>query len=203
MIHAYNDDYLPIIQAKLASIFELAILVKKIPLDDFANRFISSPICHAFECADPIFILGKSANELLGLILDEDPLLIEEDSFASPEYWLGYTLSYMQWYFNKPYTFLINAFPCSELILYYFPYHEMDVRKSIDLFAARLNLESPLKRLRKEKKLSQKELALLSGIPIRNIKAYEQNKVDISNAQVKTLYSLSKALNCKIEDLLF
>ena len=202
MIHAYNNDALPTIQGKLASMFELAVLIRKIPVDDFAARFTTSPVCHALETADPVFALGKSANELLGLILGEAPLSVETDSFASPEYWLGYTLAYMQWYFNKPYKVLIAAFPCSELLSYYFPYHEMDIRQSVDLFASRLKIESSLKRLRTAKHISQSQLSILSGIPLRNIKAYEQGKIDISKAQAETLYALSKTLNCTIEDLL-
>ena len=83
MIHAYNNDALPTIQGKLASMFELAVLVRKIPVDDFAARFTTSPVCHALETADPVFALGKSANELLGLILGEAPLSVETDSFLA------------------------------------------------------------------------------------------------------------------------
>ncbi len=202
MIHAYNSDCLSIIQNKLASMFELAVLVRKIPIDDFADKLIASPICHALETADPVFALGKSANELLGLVLDEPPLSVETDSFASPEYWLGYTLAYMQWYFNKPYATLIAAFPCRELLQHYFPYHEMDIRQSVDLFASRLSTQSSLKRLRMAKHLSQSQLATLSEVPLRNIKAYEQGTIDISKAQAETLYALAKVLNCSIEDLI-
>ncbi len=202
MIHAYNDDFLPILQSKLASMFELASLVKKMPVDDFAAKFIASPICHSLEIADPVFVLGKSANELLGLVLHEPPLSVETDSFASPEFWLGYTLAYMQWYFNKPYSSLVGVFSCSDLLSYYFPYHEMDIRHSIELFALRLKSKSPLKCFRMAKHLSQSQLAFLSGVALRNIKAYEQGKVDISKAQAETLYALSKTLNCTMEDLI-
>ena len=182
--------------------FEIAVLKKNIPIDDFADRFLNSSVCHAFETADPMLALGKSAIELLSIVLSDTPNAMETDSYASPEYWAGYTLAYMQWYFNKPYKVLIAAFPCSELLSYYFPYHEMDIRQSVDLFASRLKIESSLKRLRTAKHISQSQLSILSGIPLRNIKAYEQGKIDISKAQAETLYALSKTLNCTIEDLL-
>ncbi len=54
----------------------------------------------------------------------------------------------------------------------------------------------------KEKKLSQTELAGISGVSLRAIKAYEQGKLDISKAQGETLYKLSKTLDCSIEDLI-
>ncbi len=202
MIHAYNDDFLPTIQGKLASMFEIAVLKKNIPIDDFAERFLASPVCRALETADPVLALGKSAIELLSIVLGDAPIAIETNSYASPEYWVGYTLAYMQWYFNKPYSQLIAALPCGELLAHYFPYHEMDIRQSIDLFTSGLHPVCALKRLRTAKNLSQRDLSLLSGVPVRNIKAYEQGEIDISKAQADTLYALSKVLNCSIEDLI-
>ena len=202
MIHAYNDDFLPTIQEKLGSMFEIAVLKKNIPIDDFADRFLNSSVCHAFETADPVLALGKSADELLAIVLGETPCATEIDSYASPEYWAGYTLAYMQWYFNKPYSELVAAFPCGELLAHYFPYHEMDIRQSIDLFLSKLHPVCPLKRFRTAKHLSQRGLSLLSDVPVRNIKAYEQGEIDISKAQAETLYALAKVLNCSIEDLI-
>lgn len=202
MIHAYNDDFLPTIQEKLGSMFEIAVLKKNIPIDDFADRFLNSSVCHAFETADPMLALGKSAIELLSIVLSDTPTAMETDSYASPEYWAGYTLAYMQWYFNKPYSELVAAFPCNELLAHYFPYHEMDIRQSVDLFASKLKPTCALKSLRMAKHLSQRDLSLLSGVPVRNIKAYEQGKVEIGKAQAETLYALSKVLNCSIEDLI-
>lgn len=202
MIHAYNDDFLPTIQGKLASMFEIAVLKKHIPIDDFAERFLTSTVCYAFETADPVLVLGKSAIELLSIVLSDTPNTTETDSYASPEYWVGYTLAYMQWYFNKPYSELVAAFPCAELLAHYFPYHEMDIRQSIDLFLSKLHPVCPLKRLRSAKHLSQRDLSLLSGVPVRNIKAYERGEIDISKTQAETLYALSKVLNCSIEDLI-
>lgn len=202
MIHAYNDEYLPTIQTKLASIIELAVLDEKIEIDQFVNLFLRSPVCRALETANPILALGKSANELLAIILQKEPHEIEVSSYASPEYWVGHTLAYVQWYFNKPYSELVAAYPCSKLLGNYFPYHETDITNSLDLYRTRLNLDCRLKTLRTAKKLSQSQLALLSGVPIRTIKAYEQGKLDICKAQAETLYNIAKVLNCSIEDLM-
>ncbi len=202
MIHAYNECYLDTVQRKLSSIFELAVLEENVEIDTFTEKFLSSPVCKAMEEGDPVYVCGKSANELLGIILGREPLQIEEGVYASPEYWVGFVLSYAQWYFNKPYSELIEVFPSSVLILHYHLYHEMDIMKSMELFEKHLNNECPLKTLRKKKELSQNDLAVLSGVPVRSIKAYEQNTVDISKAQGDTLYALAKTLGCKIEDLI-
>lgn len=202
MIHAYNKQYLPIIQEKLANMFELAVLEQNVRIDDFGDLFIASPICHTFEQADSVFVLGKSANELVGIILNKEPLNIETNSFASPEFWVGYVLAYAQWYFNKPYSVLIKSYPCSRLINNYFPYHEMDITHTLDLFRPHLNLSCPLKEIRSGQKLSQSQLSILSGVPVRTIKAYEQGSVDIAKAQAETLFALAQTLHCTIEDLI-
>ncbi len=202
MIHAYNKEYLSTIQSKLAEMFELAVLTESINIDDFAKMFTSSHVCKAFENADPIYVLGKSSNELLAILLNKEPREIETSDFASPEYWVGYVLAYAQWYLNKPYKLLLSVYPCSKLINEYFPYHEMDISKIIELFKERISFVSKLKEFRKQKMLSQKELSVLSDVPIRTIRSYEQGTADISKAQAETLYSLSKTLGCSIEDLI-
>jgi hypothetical protein len=202
MIHAYNEQYLSVIQRKLAAMFELAVLEEKIDIDEFANRFLSSKVCKALESADPVYVLGKSANELLGIVLNKAPCNVETGSYATPEYWVGWILAYNQWYFNKTYKQLICAYPCGKLIENYFPYHEMDITRSLDLFRDKLNLTCRLKDYRLAKNLSQTQLSLLSGVPLRTIKAYEQGSVDIAKAQGETLYALSQTLNCSIEDLI-
>lgn len=61
---------------------------------------------------------------------------------------------------------------------------------------------SNLKRLRTEKHYSQGQLAYISKVNIRTIKAYEQRSRDINKASVDTLYKLATALGCSMEDLL-
>ena len=61
---------------------------------------------------------------------------------------------------------------------------------------------SNLKRIREESKLKQAQLAELSGVNIRMIQHYEQGRKDINNASALTVYKLSAALNCKVEDIL-
>ena len=51
-------------------------------------------------------------------------------------------------------------------------------------------------------KLTQKELADASGVPIRTIQQYEQRQKDINKAQAKYLVMLARILCCDMEDLL-
>lgn len=59
-----------------------------------------------------------------------------------------------------------------------------------------------LKEIRKNKKLTQEELSILSEINIRTIQNFEQGQKDINKAQAITIYKLSKALECEMKDIL-
>ena len=203
-----TDDYKgycqEIIRKKLAEMFEIAVLLKHIPIDNFANLFANSPIATAFERIDPVYSLGKSARELVEILLNEN----DDDSFllgesASPEFWVGWSLASAQFVLNKSYKTLINVFPCEKVLDYYFPYHEMDTMKIIDVYAKKLQKNNPLKIMREKRKLSQSELASISSVPIRNIRAYEQGKLNIAKAQADTVFALARALSCKVEDLIY
>ena len=65
-----------------------------------------------------------------------------------------------------------------------------------------INFGTNLKRIRKAAGLSQNELAVKSGVSIRNIQMYEQRNNDINKSQVDIFLKFSKTLGCNIEDLL-
>lgn len=203
MIHAYREQYAEIIQLKTAEMFELGVLKEKISIDKFSEAFASSRVADAFEMMDPVFILGKSSNELIGIILDLPPVDIYVADFASPEYWTGWVLGYAQTYFKKSFKTLLRVFPASELLNYYFPYHEMDIMHIIDVYKEKFRKYNPLKEYRKATKLSQDDLSLLTDIPARTIRAYEQGKLDLSKAQADTVLVLAKTLGCSYEDLIY
>ena len=73
MIHAYDEDFLPVIQEKIAIIFEIAVLFEKIEIDKFMDIFTKSDIVKRLEVGDSVISLGKSANELLALIIGKEP----------------------------------------------------------------------------------------------------------------------------------
>ena len=87
MIHAYREQYAEIIQHKTAEMFELAVLNEKLSIDAFAESFASSVVAAAFESMDPIYILGRSSNELIASIMNKPPVDIYTAAYASPEYW--------------------------------------------------------------------------------------------------------------------
>ncbi len=94
MIHPYDEYYLDIAQSKLALMFEIAVYQEKMNIDDFSKKFIESEICQWLEKADPIYLVGKSAYELLELVLKRNIEGKEINMAASPEYWVGWVLAY-------------------------------------------------------------------------------------------------------------
>lgn len=62
--------------------------------------------------------------------------------------------------------------------------------------------ETNLQKLRVAKDLSQSDLSIASGVPLRRIQHYEQNNGAIDGARLETLCLLCKALGCKPEDIL-
>lgn len=61
---------------------------------------------------------------------------------------------------------------------------------------------SNLKRIREDKNISQTKLSEVSGVNLRTLQYYEQGYRDINKAQGITLYKVSQALGCRIEDIL-
>lgn len=59
-----------------------------------------------------------------------------------------------------------------------------------------------LKELRNKRGLSRREVAERSGINLRSLQDYEQGHKDISRAKGETLYRLSLAIGCTVEQLL-
>ena len=202
MIHAYDEYYLDLTQNILGSMLELSFHFEKINSSDFINLFLNSYLCKAIEEGDPIVITSKSPNELLGILLNKDPLDVVQNEFASPEFWAGHVLAYVQWYTNRTFKEILDAFYIDELIENYFPYHEMDISKITELIISKLDMTSPLKKYRRLRKLSQNQLAFNSGVSLRTIRAYEQETLDLRKAQGETLYKLARALSCSMEDLM-
>ena len=59
-----------------------------------------------------------------------------------------------------------------------------------------------LKRYRTESGMSQSQLSEATGVSLRKIQGYEQGNLDINKGEAIGLYKLSKALGCRMEQLL-
>ena len=202
MIRAYNEVYLNSVMHNLAALFDMAINAEQLDANEFAVTFASSDVAKGIENGVPDMMVGKSATEMLMMILGRD---VEYDSVPmnrTPEYWAGWILALAQWELNRSFSEIINVMPFEQLVRMYYPYHEADERKTVEVIADLFPKVSSLKLIRQKRKLTQEHLALLSGVNVRSIRSYEQGDNEISKAQAETLQMLAKALDCSIEELL-
>lgn len=202
MIHAYNKLYLDIVMHNLAALFDLAINIENIDSDIFADMFSKSIIARGIEEKIPDILAGKSATEMLMIILNKNVENTEISSNRTPQYWAGWILAYAQWYLNESFKDILNVMPFSTLISLYYPYHEANEMKVIEIIQKLFPKTSSLKEMRRKRKLTQEQLSLLSGVNIRSIKSYEQKENDILKAQIETILMLAEALDCSIEELI-
>ena len=186
----------------LAALFDLAINAEGFDKNEFAKKFAQSDIASGIENGVPDMLAGKSATELLIEITGRDSEYTNIPTDRTPEYWAGWVLAYAQWYLNKSFSDILSVMPFSRLLNMYYPYHEADEMKTIEVIQELFPKTSALKTLRKKRKLTQEQLAILSGVNIRTIRSYEQGTNELAKAQGETLLMLSKALNCSVEDLL-
>ena len=202
MIRAYSEIYLNSVMHNLAALFDIAINDEGLEADSFADTFANSEIARGIESGTPDILVGKSATEMLMSILQKDIVYTVVPVDRTPEYWAGWVLANAQWYLNRSFKEIFSVMPFSALVSMYHPYHEADEMKTVEIIKARFPSVSALKTIRQKRKLTQEQLALLSGVNVRSIRSYEQGDNDISKAQGDTLQMLSKALDCAIEELL-
>lgn len=209
MMNAYDKDYLYHAQKNFGHMVDFAVNTCDYDIDEFFNMFLASNVCIQFENGNPAYIAGKTGCELVRLIISEIKNTdIEEENAMyldkSPEYWLGWALSYYAWLKNYKFGYILSAVSAGDMLGMYDTMHEADITKfvcALDDRLKKLYAQTALTRIRTLANLSQSELAQRSGINVRIIQAYEQRKRDINKAQLATVLSLAKALDCDVGDL--
>ena len=207
MIRAYDKLYLSKAQSSLASMLDFAVYDLKKDLAAFYKKFLESKISVQFERGESSVIAGKSGVELALEVLENYSLAKKYKPAAnrSPEYWTGWALAYFQWQTNLSFKQIDSLIPITEVRAMYAPYHEMDISQFCDKMTELYKARKPacnLKTRRLAAGLSQNELAVASGVPLRTIQQYEQKQKDINAAKAESVISLAKALDCSAEDLM-
>lgn len=209
MPNAYNKLYLEDAMDNLGSMFDYVINILKIDKDKFINMFMESKIISYFELGHPSYVSRCSGSELAHKLFEENKLYVEYSNdikiYYSKEYWIGYCLAYYQWYSGLRFKDILKIADYNHLDFMYKTYHEMDINRfveEINRLISEYNHETNLARFRKMCKLSQKELAIKSGVSLRMIQLYEQRVNDINKASAIVLYKLSISLKVDMRDLL-
>lgn len=210
MIHAYDKVYLDKARTALGRMLDFAVYDLKYDIATFFNLFLSSGIASRFETGDFSLLVGMSGVEIAYEVLAKSHINIERikpnyTANRSEEYWTGWALAYYQWDTSLHFAEIIKYIPIKDIQALYFLYHEMDIRQFADKMNALYKAAKPetnLKLFRTTANLSQRELAELSGIPIRTIQQYEQRQKNINKAHVEYLAALAQILYCKVDDLI-
>lgn len=210
MIHAYQEIYLSKAQAVLGDAFDYAVNVCGIPGADFIKLFIASQVSKRMENGEPAYLMGKSGVESARDVVLETKGLelrieLHEHFERSIEYWIGWAVAYYQWFSGRKYSEIFEAVSFEELQKMYYPLHEADITKFVDILDAKVKEcfpETNLKRIRSIYGCTQAELAEMSDVSLRSIQMYEQRNKNINKASVDTIYRLAKALGCTVEDLI-
>lgn len=210
MIHAYDKVYLDKARISLGRMLDFVVYDLKYDISDFFNLFIESGIAARFESGDFTVLVGMSGVELAYKVLEHSNIHIDRIkpnyvANRSEEFWTGWALAYYQWETAMIFSDIICHIPIKDIMALYTPYHEMDIRQFVDkmneLYRTTKS-ETNLKLARQKAGLSQRELAELSGVPLRTLQQYEQGQKDINKAQVQYLVMLAQVLCCDIKELL-
>ena len=168
-----------------------------------------SSVSKQFAAGNPSIVAGINGCELARIVLDETGIHYDDVPDAmyldkSPEYWAGWALAYYQWFSDRSFMEILRIKPLSSIIRMYPVYHEMDLSQFTDQLDAVIKKARPQTRLRQKREnctMSQAQLAALSDVPLRQIQLFEQRKRDINKTSAITLLALSKALGCRMEEL--
>ena len=210
MIRAYDKVYLDKARTVLGRMLDFAVYDLHYDITDFFNLFITSGTAARFESGDFSVLVGMSGAELAYEVLSASNLAFEciapnYTANRSEEFWTGWALAYYQWETAMTFAEIIRYIPLRDIQALYSPYHEMDIRQFVDQMNTLYRAAKPetnLKLLRQKAGLSQRELADLSGVPVRTIQQYEQRQKNINKAQAEYLVMLAKVLCCGIEDIM-
>jgi DNA-binding transcriptional regulator YiaG len=210
MIRAYDKVYLDKAQTALGYMLDFAVYDLKYDITEFFNLFINSGIAKRFGTGDFTVIVGMSGVEIAYEVLEKSGIeynrIKPNYTFnRSEEYWTGWALAYYQWETSMSFAEIVKYIPIADIIALYSPYHEMDIRQFVDKMNAMYRAAKPqtnLKLLRMRIGLSQRELADMSGIPVRTIQQYEQRQKNINKAQAEYVVMLAKVLCCEVDDLI-
>ena len=209
-IRAYDELYLPGAQNILGHAVDFAVMTLAIEPNVFGNALAVSESAKQFSEGNPRYVAGMNGCEFARAILDDvgaDYPEAEDEMYLdkSPEYWAGWALAYYQWYTAFSFMDILRAASLDDIIQMYPLYHEMDLSHFVDQMDRLMKEVYPQTRLRERRSncgLSQSELAVEADVPLRQIQLFEQGQRDINKASAITLLKLSKALHCRMEDLI-
>ncbi len=207
MTYAYNPIYLNRAARVVGNMLHNAVKIYNYRGSEFLHLFIQSGIAEQIEECNPKYIAGMSGEELFLEVMSYTVdykmgnMLIETYE-RSDVYWVGWILTYYQWYSKKRFRDILEVISYDDFIVLYERLHEMDIRKIYEILDEHFSdCVSKLKLVRGQCGITQEKLSEISGVSLNTIRAYERNAKDIRKAQTDIVFSLARALKCDIRDI--
>lgn len=203
-MRAYDESYLADAKDHLGDMFDYAVNTLGMDIRDIFERFAYSGTGEMFEYGHPLFLAGMCGSDLARRVLENTgrpgPYPDYEFTDYSQEYWAGWALAHFQWYSGISFKDIDRyGLPIEEVVRMYYPLHEADISKFLDIACRRVHVPEPnLKEIRKAADMTQARLAELSGVPLRLIRAYEQGTVPLSHAEAGTVVRLERVLRRRL-----
>ena len=209
-IHAYDEEYLRLAMRILGDAIDYVVYSCEMDADQFFGMFLVSGIAEQFGNGNPTYVAGMTGCELVkkvilksGMEVPDIPDVMYVDK--SPEYWAGWAIAYYQWYTGRTFARIHQAVSMQEILHMYPTIHEADLMKFVEIMNEKLQqyyVETNLKRIRMLSGFTQNELAERSGVPLQQIRLFEERQKDINMTQAIDLFKLGRVLGCRSEELL-
>ena len=210
---AYDEVYLQPARANMGRMLDVAVGSMGFGLGEFYGLFLASGLARRFGAGDYALITGCSGTELAFRVAvevqaEEPPRpRVRYRYDRSPEYWCGWALARYQWETAMTFDMINRITPIEDVRKMYDAYHEMDIRHFEDALNERRArfFRPPLRMRRMAAKLSQAQLAVISGVPVRSIQQYEQRRKDLNKAAAEQAFAgefghcVGRTLRCERE----
>lgn len=203
------SEYEQEMREQLGCVFDIAVNVAGCTGSQIIHALTSSGLSTQLEKLNPVYVLGKSAYDLIDIMMPFLPIETDVKPVPrfdrTPDYWLGWILGHFILFTGYSLKTIFERASYDELRSMYWPLHEAHESKFVEALCAMMRERASvthLKQLREAAGLSQSQLSKASGVGLRSIQMYEQRRKDINKAQAGKLYALSWALRCPMEALL-
>lgn len=202
----YEESYVGGVQQAMGSMLDYAVNVRGADICLYYGRFLQSRFPSLLERGCPGIFIGRSGIEMAIELLGEPPAPAARQAlYPGREYWTGWALAYYQWRSGRSLPDIERLVPIAQVEELYHPYHEMDISSfclRMDELCSEAQPLTKLQLLRMQAQLSQRQLAELTGVPVRTLQQYEQRQKSINRARAEYVVSLARALCCEPGDLL-
>ena len=135
---SYSDLYIADAQVNLGNMFDYAVNTCHIPIEAVTKYFIDSGVAEQFGKGNPRYVAGRTGCELLWdclweLNIEQPPYPAALYAEKTPVYWAGWALAYYQWLRSISFEEILTAVPMEQIVRSYYPLHEADIRKFIEI----------------------------------------------------------------------